>query len=247
MERSKHFIVLLLFIVAVSGISRATNKDKIYRAYISNRMDTWKTVIDRMELNKTRDTVFIAELVNYQYGYIGYCLGMRNKQAAKLYLDLAQNNLDILEEKSNNAPLIHAYKAAFYGFKIGINPIKAPVLGRQCVKHVNRALELNPKLPFAHIQYGNTYFYMPAVFGGSKKVAIEHFLMAIKLMEKEPDSLKNDWNYLSILSATGQSYEEIEEYEKAKAIYEKVLKIAPDFQWVKDDLYPNIKTKLAEK
>ncbi|WP_297090489.1 tetratricopeptide repeat protein [uncultured Draconibacterium sp.] len=247
MERTKHFIVILLLIVAMSGFSRATNKDKIYRAYTSNRMDNWKTVMDSMELNKSRDTTYLIELVNYQYGYIGYCLGMRNKQAAKTYLDLAQNNLAVLEEQSFPPAVIHAYKAAFYGFKIGIHPFKAPVLGRQCVKHVNQALQLNNKLPFAHIQYGNTYFYMPAVFGGSKKVAIEHFLMAIKLMEKEPDSLKNDWNYLSLLSTTGQSYEEMEEYEKAKAIYEKVLKIAPDFQWVKDELYPNIKTKLAEK
>ncbi|QIA09022.1 tetratricopeptide repeat protein [Draconibacterium halophilum] len=247
MERTKYIITSLFMLFVLSTSVFASNKEKIYQAYISDRMEQWKTVIDRLEEHKTKNADYLIELVNYQYGYIGYSLGANNKDEAKNYLNLAENNLEILEENNFNPALLNAYKAAFWGFKIGIQPIKAPFYGRRCIKRVNEALELNNDLAFAHVQYGNTYFYMPAVFGGSKKVAIEHFLLAIEQMEKKPTELENDWNYLSLLSLTGQSYDEMGEYEKAKAMYEKALKFEPNFKWVKDELYPNVKTKLKER
>ena len=213
----------------------------------SNQMNEWKSIIDSLEQNKTGDAAYLSELVNYQYGYIGYCLGMDKENEAKDYLKLAEKNLEILEEKNFNPALTNSYKAAFWGFKIDIQPIKAPIYGRRCINRVNEALELNNQLPFAHVQYGNAYFYMPAVFGGSKQVAIEHFLLAIKQMETSPEELKNNWNYLSLLSLTAQSYEELNEFGKAQVIYEKALKFEPNFKWIKDELYPDLKTKLKQQ
>ena len=246
MERKNDIIITLLLGFFLSVSAFASNKEKIYQAYIGNRMDEWKTIIDSLEQNKTDNTGYLSELVNYQYGYIGYCLGADKKKEAENYLDLAEENLEILENKNFNPALINAYKAAFWGFKIGIQPIKAPIYGRRSIKHADLSLEQNNKLPFAHVQYGNAYFYMPAVFGGSKQVAIEHFLLAIEQMEKKPAELENDWNYLSLLSLTGQSYEELNELTKAQVIYEKALKFEPDFRWVKDELYPDLKTKLEK-
>ncbi|HYQ59081.1 MAG TPA: hypothetical protein VEP89_17185 [Draconibacterium sp.] len=246
MERKNDIIITLLLVFFLSVSAFASNKEKIYQAYINNRMDDWKTIIDSLEQNKTQNTGYLSELVNFQYGYIGYCLAEDDDKKAKHYLDLAEENLEILENKNFNPALINAYKAAFWGFKIGIQPIKAPIYGRRSIKHADLSLEQNNKLPFAHVQYGNAYFYMPAVFGGSKEVAIEHFLLAIEQMEKKPAELENDWNYLSLLSLTGQSYEELEEYEKAKAKYEKALKFEPNFKWIRDELYPELKTKLEK-
>nr|WP_320021383.1 hypothetical protein [uncultured Draconibacterium sp.] len=247
MERKNYFIIVVLLVVFLSGGAFASNKEKIYQAYISNRMDDWKVIIDSLEQNKTESVDYLSELVNYQYGYIGYCLGEDDDKNAETYLDLAENNLEILENKNVDPALVNAYKAAFWGFKIGLSPIKAPIFGRRCIKNADRALELNDKLPFAHVQYGNAYFYMPAILGGSKEVAIEHFLQAIEQMEASPAELENDWNYLSLLSLTGQSYEKVDEYGKAKNIYEKALQFEPDFKWIKDELYPDLKTKLEKK
>ncbi|WP_163323263.1 hypothetical protein [Draconibacterium mangrovi] len=247
MERKNDIIISLFLVFFLSVSAFASNKEKIYQAYISNRMDKWKTIIDSLEQNKTENAGYLCELVNYQYGYIGYCLAEDDDKKAKYYLDLAEENLETLEEKNFNPALINAYKAAFWGFKIGIQPIKAPIYGRRSIKHADLSLEQNNELPFAHVQYGNAYFYMPAVFGGSKQVAIEHFLLAIEQMEKKPEELENDWNYLSLLSLTGQSYEELNELKKAQVIYEKALKFEPDFKWIKDELYPDLKTKLTEE
>ncbi|WP_372650935.1 hypothetical protein [Draconibacterium sp.] len=246
MERKNDIIITLLLVFSLSVSAFASNKKKIYQAYINNRMDEWKTIIDSLEQNKTENAGYLSELVNYQYGYIGYCLAEDDDKKAKHYLDLAEENLETLEEKNFNPALINAYKAAFWGFKIGIQPIKAPIYGRRSIKHADLSLEQNNELPFAHVQYGNAYFYMPAVFGGSKQVAIEHFLLAIEQMEEKPAELENDWNYLSLLSLTGQSYEELNELTKAQVIYEKALKFEPNFKWVKDELYPDLKTKLEK-
>ncbi|WP_319499496.1 tetratricopeptide repeat protein [uncultured Draconibacterium sp.] len=246
MERKNDIIITLLLVFFLSGGAFASNKEKIYQAYISNRMDDWKVIIDSLEQNKTENADYLSELVNFQYGYIGYCLGADKDKEAKDYLYLAESNLEILENKNYNPALINAYKAAFWGFKIGLSPIKAPILGPRSIKNVDQALEINNKLPFAHVQYGNAYFYMPAVFGGSKQIAIEHFLLAIEQMEASPEELANDWNYLSLLSLTGQSYEKVGEYDKAKNIYEKALKFEPNFKWIRDELYPDLKTKLKK-
>ena len=247
MERTKHSLIALFMFFVLSVSVSASNKEKIYQAYISNRMNDWQSVIDSMEQNKTESADYLSELMNYQYGYIGYCLAEDDDKKAKHYLDLAENNLEILENKNFDPALVNAYEAAFWGFKIGLSPIKAPIYGRRSIKHADLSLEQNNKLPFAHVQYGNAYFYMPAIFGGSKEVAIEHFLLAIEFMEASPEELKNDWNYLSLLSLTGQSYEELNEFKKAQVIYEKALKFEPNFKWIKEELYPDLKTKLTEK
>ena len=51
MERKNDIIITLFLVFFLSGAAFASNKEKIYRAYISNRMDEWKTIIDSLEEN----------------------------------------------------------------------------------------------------------------------------------------------------------------------------------------------------
>jgi len=238
MEGKKSIVILLL--LALPVLLFASEKTRIYQAYIHNRMGDWKTVIDEMESRKTSDTSFIAELLNYQYGYIGYCLGVEKDKEARNYLKLAEDNLQTLEDKGVNPSIIHAYKSAFYGFKIGLSPIKAPILGPKSVNQAEQAIEANPAEPFAYIQQGNAQFYMPPVFGGSKTEAIEKFQKAVKLMTQHNESVENDWNYLSLLVLIAQSYEEMENWEQAKIYYNKALAVEPEFEWVKNELLPGL-------
>ena len=85
----------------------------------------------------------LLELVNYQYGYIGYCTGFDKKEEAKKYLELAQRNVEILENRKYNLSVINSYKAAFYGFRIGLNPISAPVNGFRSIDCAKMALKLD--------------------------------------------------------------------------------------------------------
>jgi tetratricopeptide (TPR) repeat protein len=240
MERPKYFIAFLLFFLAIKLSVFASFKTEIYEAYIGNNMEQWKVTIDKMNLQKSKNASFLLELLNYQYGYIAWCIGNKNEEEAKKYLELAQNNLGLLEKAKTDVSTISAYKSAFYGYEIGLNIIKAPFLGPKSLKYSKLAMEQNPQNPMGYIQYGNSQFYMPAIFGGSKKEAVEHFIKALELMEKETTRIEKDWNYLSLLTLIGQSFTEMKEYKNAKKYFEKALAIEPNFLFVKLELLPDL-------
>lgn len=238
MEGKKHIITTLIFCTLLVELF-ATNKMKIYEAYISNNMSEWKTIIDEMEKNTKNSSDFLLELINYQYGYIGYCLSEKNNDMAKTYLKLAEKNLGKLEKMNISKSITHAYKSAFYGFKIGLSPVKAPFFGPKSMKHAKLSIESDSTNAMGFVQYGNVQFYMPSVFGGSKQEAINSFLKAVSISENKNDNI-NDWNYLSWLVLIGQSYQELEKPEMAKKYFEKCLEIEPRFIWVKNEILPGL-------
>ncbi|HOU02557.1 MAG TPA: hypothetical protein PK719_01345 [Bacteroidales bacterium] len=242
MERTKHYLIPLLFIF-ISVNMAASYRTDIYNAYITNRMDLWKKVIDVMQGDNFKNDA-LAELINYQYGYIGYCIGFEKKDEARKYLNLAERNLEILEKGKYDPSIIKAYKCAFYGFRLGLNKFTAPVNGLKSLENAKSALAIDSTNYFAWIQYGNVQFYMPATFGGSKKEGIEYFLKAKKIMEKHPDELINNWNYLSLLVLIGQSYTYINDTPSAKRVYESILEREPAFLYVKNELYPELLKKM---
>ncbi len=225
----------------------ATYKTEIYKAYISNNMNEWKKVMDRMNLETKRDNDFLLELLNYQYGYIGWCVGNKENEQAKKYLSLAEKNIEILEKQSFELSILNAYNSAFYGYRVGLNKLQAPFIGPKSVESAKKAIELDKNNPYGYIQIGNSEFYMPSVFGGSKTVALENFKKAENLMERNPEKIKNDWNYLSLLAMIVMSCKELKQYELAKYYCEKALKTEPEFLWVKLDLYPEIKNLIKQK
>lgn len=246
MERQKNIVILILFIFSGLG-AMASYKTEIYKAYISNKMNDWKKVMDRMNLETKRDNEFLLELLNYQYGYIGWCIGNKENEQAKKYISLAEKNIDILEKQSFELSTLNAYKSALYGYKVGLNKFQAPFIGPKSVESAKKAIEMDKNNPYGYIQIGNSEFYMPSVFGGSKTVALENFKKAENLMERNPEKIKNDWNYLSLLAMIVMTYKELKEYELAKFYCEKALKTEPEFLWVKLDLYPEIKNLIKQK
>lgn len=246
MERQKYIVILILLIFSSLG-AMASYKTEIYRAYISNNMIEWKKVMDRMNLETKRDNEFLLELLNYQYGYIGWCIGNKENEQAKKYLSLAEKNIEILENQSFELSTLNAYKSAFYGYRVGLNKLQAPFIGPKSVESAKKAIELDKNNPYGYIQIGNSEFYMPSVFGGSKTVALDNFKKAENLMTRNPEKIKNDWNYLSLLAMIVMTYKELKQYELAKYYCEKALKTEPEFLWVKLDLYPEIKNLIKQK
>jgi tetratricopeptide (TPR) repeat protein len=246
MERKRNKILILLMFMLITVNAFADSKADIYSAYINNRMDQWKNVIDRMQSAQPQSNESLLELINYQYGYIGYCLGYDKEKEAQRYLQMAEDNVHTLEKSGYKVPLLNAYRAAFYGFRISLSKISAPINGPKSLSYSKKSIELDKENYFGYIQYGNAHFYMPAAFGGSKQVAFENFDKARKLMEKDPALIKGNWNYLSLLVTIAQSYGYLEEYEKAKAEYENILKLEPGFLYVKNDLYPRLIAKMKK-
>jgi tetratricopeptide (TPR) repeat protein len=182
--------------------------------------------------------------VNYQYGYIGWCLTNNRKDEAIVYLKLAEENVRLLEAKKFERSMICAYKAAFYGYHIAISKFSAPFLGPKSSSCASQAIQLAPKQPFGYIQLGNVKFHSPSIMGGSKIEAISYYLKAKTMMERNKDEIHGDWNYLSLLTTIAKAYESMNDLPKAKLIYEEILKFEPGFTRVRDELYPQLLKKL---
>ncbi len=213
----------------------------IYKAYLSGDMQAWEKEMNSLDPKTDKEKL---ELVNYQYGYIGWCISEKKEDEADKYLKRAEKTVDMLEDKDYRESTLLAYKAAFIGFEIGISPAKAPFIGMRSLSYAEESLKLNPENYFTHLQLGNIYFYMPKMFGGSKSVAITNYLKSLELMESNKAQLVNNWNYLSILAVIIDSYYKMGEYKKAEEYCKKTLAIEPEFLWVKDILYPKVTKKL---
>ncbi|MDD3161600.1 MAG: hypothetical protein PHX49_06710 [Bacteroidales bacterium] len=239
MERKIYLIVVWGVLCSLAS-AVASPKSDIYQAYVSNNMTLWKKTIDRMNLQNPKSDELRIELLNYQYGYIGWCMGKKRHKEAESYIELGQKSLQILEKRGTYASMVQAYKSAFYGFHIGINLLKAPFIGPKSVACAQLAMKEDPQNPYGFIQYANAQFYMPSVFGGSKKSALAYYRKAELLMESDRTKGMGDWNYLSLLAMIAKTYVELKDIDRAKGYYEKILHIEPDFLWVKNELYPSV-------
>lgn len=245
MERSKYLMKIIMLLMATTIFSQQNHT--IYNAYVYNNMNEWKKVIDDFEKIPNKSNLELLELINYQYGYIAWCLGNDKDSQAEDYLDLADKNLEILEKKKFEQSMVFAYKSAFYGYRIGISNWKAPFIGPKSDKAATTAQSLDPNNWFVYLQLGNIKNYTPKIFGGSKSDALKYYLKSLELYESNTKIGIKDWNYLSLITTIAQAYEGTENFIEAKKFYEKVMKIEPNFTWVKNELYPKLLNKMKEK
>lgn len=241
MERKKNILLFIILIINVSV--HASNKYDIYKAYIGNSMNTWKIVIDSMIENKNLTKDEVLELINYCYGYIGWLIHNDNKSDAEKYIIISEKYLSLLEKERYKLSWVYAYKSALIGFKIGLNILRAPFIGPKSIQYAKQSLDIDSLNYLAYIQLGNAEYYMPKIFGGSKDKALKYYLKAQEIMESKPENLENDWNYLNLLVYIGKIYLELGNYTKSKFYFDKILKIEPNFHWVKHELYPKLFNK----
>jgi len=209
-------------------------------------MSVWKSVIDQLNYQADKPNELRYELLNYQYGYIGWCLGNNHKDEALIYLKFAEENVKLLESRKFDLSLINGYKSALYGYRIATNKFSAPFVGPKSSDCAKLAVLLDPNQPFGYFQLGNVKFHSPSLMGGSKTEAIGYYLKAKAIMEKKDGEIQGDWNYLSLLVTIAQAYESINDNAKAKLMYEEILKFEPGFNWVRDDLYPRLLAKIKK-
>ena len=85
MERKIYLIVVWGVLCSLAS-AVASPKSDIYQAYVSNNMTLWKKTIDRMNLQNPKSDELRIELLNYQYGYIGWCMGKKRHKEAESYI-----------------------------------------------------------------------------------------------------------------------------------------------------------------
>jgi len=238
MERKIH--LLLIVFLHYCGIVNAQNNESIYNAFLEGDMASWKKTIDSLENLQVKPNELKIELINYQYGYVAWCIGTKNIEEAEKYVKNAERHIHFLESVKYKLSTVYAYKAAFIGFEIGISPYKAIFIGQESLINANKSVAMDSTNAFGYTQLGHIKFYTPKIFGGSKEKAIYYYLKALLLMEDDPELIKQNWNYLNLLATIIVAFSEAGNYSLAKDYSIKTLKIAPNFDWVRNELHPEI-------
>lgn len=237
--------LLLLFWTSETKMSaQSTTKKLFYKTYVNREMYKWGDLIRSVETNNPPKTIEQKfELLNYYYGFTGYLMNRKQHETAQIYISKGQDLIDNILDIAPKNPTAYSYKGAFYGFQMGLSKYKSVYLGPKCLVEIHKALKIDQNNVQALVDKGNVYFYSPAVLGGDKEDALQLYIRALNLMERNKETDHN-WNYLNLLTTIGIGYTKTAKLNEAKKIYEKILKIEPDFKWVKDDLYPNLIKKM---
>lgn len=235
---------LLLFWQSEANAESADSySNKIYKAYISDNMELWKSTMEKMEDESGRDKSekLLLHLTLAQYGYTGYLIGKDKDKEAEELLTKTRHNATQLKNSRYKAEA-YAILAGLNGYQIGLAKHKAPFLGKKSQNLTDKSLEITKINPLGWMERGNIYYHMPGFFGGSYKKAINNYSNALIYFDETP--YLPLWLKLNALVWLGKAYEADGQLKKAAQTYRKALKIEPNFNWVKNDLYPALKKKM---
>jgi len=228
-------LVLLTFIIFAAS---AQTKDLSYyqcaffESYRSGNMGQWRELITEMENAKSADLAWQTEMVKAMYGMVGYEIGAKNMDLAKVYVEKADIYVDKLLEKYPKNARIHSISAALYGYKIALAPYKATLLGQKNLSHIEQAIGLDPAEPMGQIEKGNSLMYRPAIFGGDRKAALTCYLLALKLMEAQ-NSQPCDWQKMLLRAFILKALYANHQTAEASTFLEKMQKDYGSIDWIK--------------
>lgn len=251
MERSKYRIkYLLLAFLLLENISFCNSESiyrkMIYKTFVNGEMYKWDGIIQSMEESTSTKTLDQKlELISYYYGNTAHQIHKKQYEKATVSCNKGETLIaQVLLQSPQNATA-YAYKGAFLGFRIGISKFKSVVLGPESEACINKANQLEPHNVQAIVDKANLLYYIPSILGGDKKQALKLYILAVAIMEKNKECHQN-WFYLNTLTSIAKTYEKLDQDQHSKAVYEKILRLEPNFKWVKNELYPGLLVKIGK-
>lgn len=251
MERKNHLILFSALIVLLLSGHNANSKNRdslFFKCYTTTQMEEWKQTMEQMAREREKgnyEELFDVTLA--WYGYIGYCLGNDKEKEAEEYLESGWDYLDKLLEMPEAGAAPYAIKSGFYGFEMALARYKSLILGPKSVNALKEAAEIDSTNVHYLVEKGNQMYYMPSILGGDKAVALHHYKHAIEKMENgETQYHQHHWFYINTLITLGLSYEKTDQIEMARETYLKIRRIAPQFKWLNEDVWPKFVEKYGK-
>ncbi len=254
-KRFSHAVILISTVIlahcssakAQVPLSVDEYRCKIYHSYVEGAMHKWYSTLEAMENHyaKNKGDELLIEIIRSYYGYIPYALNKEQNDQATAMLDRAflyLNSYRNRHPKDAEAISIHS---SFLGYRMAIHPIKAVTLGVKCQQLIQQAVRLAPNNPWVLLDQANALLYTPKLFGGDPNLALRTYLKAIALLEKRGNN-SCSWNYLNAYINLAYCQINIKQYTAAQQTYNKILTIAPNFKWIKQELMPKLQKKIEE-
>ncbi len=238
-------LTILAFLIFITALHAQTAVEKLtYEAYMQKEASKWLKAANYVEkntdLSKTENT---EHLIHCYYAYASALIAKKMRNDAVKAIDKGKKLTDELLKKEPGNALGWNYKGCFIGYEIALNKLKAITLGKTCTNHLNKASQLDPNNPQILFDRGNLFYYPPKIFGGNKREALKYYQKAIAILEKT-NKTRSNWTYLQLLVVEAHSNELLGDDKSAEKSYLKALKTEPNFQLVKNELYPKLKGRI---
>lgn len=226
--------LLMLILLMVSGLCHAQySNHQLYQAYITRDMGVWEHYIDSADWSSL-DTEQRKQLLNYEYGFSAYMLGIDVEKGKRLIQLFASH----LEEMKNVLPEERycAYLASVYTYQLALDKSQLMKHAKGIFSNIQRAMELNPNDPFVLSMQGNVEFYSPF---GSKKTALGYFQKADSLYGVAGADYER-WNRRAVQMTYIHCLNKQRRGDEAIALCEKLLAEEPNnvnFQRLLEELH----------
>jgi tetratricopeptide (TPR) repeat protein len=144
----------------------------------------------------------------------------------------------------------HALKAGLQGLGIGLELYNPMMVSLGMEGALRKAKELAPTSPRVALLEAMNTLHKPEFVGGGAEKATKLVDAAIALAEKDApaaDPLAADWGKDDVYLWAGRAAVQLDDFARAKALYEKALVANPNNGWVRSALLPQVEKKLAAK
>jgi len=188
----------------------------------------------------------MVSLAQYTVAYADYQLSVMPEvppAEQKRRLDQAQAILEQLTESDVSFAEAYALLATVYGIEIGRSGLKGMFLGHKSSSAMERAAKLEPNNPRVVMQEGIGAFFTPKIFGGGQAKAEALLRRASVLFDREPpDHAWPNWGRAEVHVWLGLVLAKRGDKASAREEYQRALAIAPDLEWVRRVLLPQLAT-----
>ena len=206
---------------------------QLYEAYITRDMSVWEHYIDSADWDSL-DTEQRKQLLNYEYGFSAYLLGIDVEKGKKLIQRFA-THLEAIKGELQEERYC-AYLASVYTYQLALNRGQLVKYAKRIFSNIERAMELNPNDPFVLSMQGNVEFYSPF---GNKKTALGYYQKADSLYGIVGADYER-WNRRAVQLTYIQCLDKQRRSDEAIALCEKLLAEEPNnvnFQQLLEDLH----------
>ncbi len=165
----------------------------------------------------------------------------RHERVRKPLLEEAESLMKAwIEADPNDAGahlvLSQVYQARITGMMSGMR------FGRRAGETLDRALELAPDDPRPLYLKGVNQLMAPGPFGNKEEARSNLEAAVVRFAEGAPEGAFW-WGEPEAHAFLGLSYARENEYDEARAAYERALELEPGFDWVRESLLPDLESQ----
>lgn len=230
-----------LFIFQLNAKSIEEYRTSVTNMMLEDNIVGWQQLLKELAYEK-QNTEFLELLLASQYGLMGYLMANEDFGRAKKVINDFEYNLSLVDV-DNDATLM-AYHASISGFRIALNPSKAISLLTHSKNMIEKALKIEPENSIVVFVNANALFFSPEKFGGDQRKALAIYEKSFEILNRQEHK---DWIYYGVGAWLVRVYFHFDMLNESRKMCELLLKNAPDFKLIKEELYPVVKQSEFDK